>query len=53
MYYFFVSSTSKCNAIGKISNIDENKEFILTKTHNIPHFIHFYSNIESKEDFFQ
>ena len=51
MYYFFVCSTSKCNTIGKISNIDENKEFILTKTHNIPYFIINQGKIEGCEEY--
>ena len=28
-HYYFVCSTSKCKAFGKILRIDENKEFIL------------------------
>ena len=36
-HYYFVCSTSKYKAFGKILRTDQNKEFILTKSHNIPY----------------
>ena len=41
-FYYFRCTTKNCRAFGKINRIDKNKQFILTKNHDLNYYEHTY-----------
>lgn len=46
--YYFKCTTDKCTGFGMILKDDKQKNFKLTKDHNIPYLLHTYNNVNLK-----
>ena len=51
--YYFVCSTAKCNAFGKISRKDSGYKFNLTQKYNISYIMHTYYDINIINDIYK